>query len=822
MPKKPEPQNEIHYYSDRLKKKLARMKTARTAIVEAPSGYGKTTAVRDWLSDTVPRSMPVCWFTATDELPAACFGRFAQALSKIDDRACERLLKTGLPNAATLGEACDAVRSIKCEFDTWFIVDNAQYMLPVLPPSFFKALVEHGGEKLHLVLLTKMLGRTALAAVKGSGILHITASDLRLDAGDVLRYFALAGIQTSQETAEKIERYTGGWVIAVYLQLKVYKEHGGIGDTRDITALMEHLLWNCLSGEQQDFFLRLTPFESATVRQICTLFGFDALPEYVLDALNNPFMYYDPIEKRYAPHSILYELARQKFRERENDFKRECYLQAGDLCRGEDRVLEALGFYWRIRDCGRFLSVDFSPFILEDIGDAPFYTVALQLSKCPADLKEQYPLSMLRVAWALKTHGFDAEFDTLLNELRPIVKSRMDEPELYGEWLLLSSFQCHPDLTGMAAMLQKAEPFFAGKCSRVILPAALWGFSVWGPLALYYVQPGGADRAAEVLAGYLSVYSRLTNGGGSGGDALYRAELSYHRGDLSDAEIYAYKAMYLAQSKQQSIVQMSAVLQLAQVALHKADTAGWQNAVDSMKHAAAPAQDAFAFRAALDIMRGMLFAELAQLDGIADWLKEGNFSKPRLLPALVPLAVFVHANFLMHKGQFTRLVGLIEARYPDGVSDSPLVSMLLSLTAAVGYLQTGSRARAQTCIQRAASQTLPDGVIFPFASYAWSLDGMVDALIEKEYPALMGRFLEIKERFAAGWIKLYGDLRPEELPDALTEREREVASLAAQGLRNSEIASMLNVSENTVRAHLRTAFSKLNVDRRAKLAEKLK
>jgi DNA-binding CsgD family transcriptional regulator len=54
-------------------------------------------------------------------------------------------------------------------------------------------------------------------------------------------------------------------------------------------------------------------------------------------------------------------------------------------------------------------------------------------------------------------------------------------------------------------------------------------------------------------------------------------------------------------------------------------------------------------------------------------------------------------------------------------------------------------------------------------------------------------------------------------PDALTAREREVATLAAQGLSNREIAESLVVTLKTVEWHLRHAFRKLGVDSRAKL-----
>ena len=58
--------------------------------------------------------------------------------------------------------------------------------------------------------------------------------------------------------------------------------------------------------------------------------------------------------------------------------------------------------------------------------------------------------------------------------------------------------------------------------------------------------------------------------------------------------------------------------------------------------------------------------------------------------------------------------------------------------------------------------------------------------------------------------------------EKLTERERDVAELAAKGLHNSEIAGMLYISENTVKRHLKSAFQKLNIDRRSRLVEMLR
>ena len=51
--------------------------------------------------------------------------------------------------------------------------------------------------------------------------------------------------------------------------------------------------------------------------------------------------------------------------------------------------------------------------------------------------------------------------------------------------------------------------------------------------------------------------------------------------------------------------------------------------------------------------------------------------------------------------------------------------------------------------------------------------------------------------------------------DALSEREKEVLTLAAEGLTNREIAARINLSENTIKYHFKNILEKLHLRNRA-------
>jgi len=79
--------------------------------------------------------------------------------------------------------------------------------------------------------------------------------------------------------------------------------------------------------------------------------------------------------------------------------------------------------------------------------------------------------------------------------------------------------------------------------------------------------------------------------------------------------------------------------------------------------------------------------------------------------------------------------------------------------------------------------------------------------------AVVQGFVVLDPAFAP-WGHPPGDDEPELWVEDLTHRELEVLQLLAEGLPNREIAERLGVSENTVKFHTGTIYSKLGVHSR--------
>jgi LuxR family maltose regulon positive regulatory protein len=144
---------------------------------------------------------------------------------------------------------------------------------------------------------------------------------------------------------------------------------------------------------------------------------------------------------------------------------------------------------------------------------------------------------------------------------------------------------------------------------------------------------------------------------------------------------------------------------------------------------------------------------------------------------------------------------------------------------------------ALATLKEALSLAEPGGWIRPFVEIGQPMKELLDIVVEQEGPSeyvnrLLAQFEKYQRPSKAGAA---GRGRPasrptaavssdpvlyEELDEPLTERELEVLSLLAEGLRNKEIAEKLFVSTDTVKKHLYNLYRKLDVHSRVQVIQK--
>ncbi|MCL2819958.1 MAG: LuxR C-terminal-related transcriptional regulator [Oscillospiraceae bacterium] len=810
---------DVHYYSEQLQRKMKLIANSKAAVIEAPSGYGKTTVIRDYIKQITSEGDDVFWFAAIDEEAASVlYRRLCSEIEKIDDSVGKRLIEIDFPNAFTIGEVCSVLRTIRCKRKTLLVVDDFQYLKAILPPSFIYTLLDNIPEDLRIVVVTQMLSQEFQGTVLRLGIPYITASDLKWNAEDIRNYFILAGYELSNASVYEAEKLTDGWVIAVHLQLCSYYQTGAFSDEA-VMLLMEHLIWDKMTASQRDFFMRASAFEACTIKRLCGVLNCDSLPDYAMNSISIPFIRYIPEQKLCVPHNILRKMVCQKRREQGEEFNKECLLRAGDVCRDEGEFAEAVFFYSQINDYEQILSLNLSNLICAEIGDRTFNDIASEIAlNCSLETKAKYPHSMLCVAWAVRFLENEPEFHSLMEELDRILP---ESGLLRAEWLLLCVYLHYPRLEEMLDAVTKASELFGEDCSSVILPEVPWAFYEYIQLTAFHIEPGQADKEADIMEKFINIYSKLTNGHGAGADVLYRAELYFFRCETGQAEIFAHKAVFLAENKKQKGIQVGATRLLAVVALLKSDLDGWQSVVSNVESAVlGSVQNTTMFRRMLDIVYASLLVQLREYESIADWLKNTEFLTLNLPAAILIKAIEMHGYYLMGTGEYAQLVGFLES--VESEKYTPFPAHFHLLTTAVGYSSLENIPQTFSCMELAAEKAIPDDMLHCFVGFSRLLDGLSDELIEKDYPDYLERFNEYKKRYFTGWFTLFNAISQNELPGILTGREREIAELAAEGLRNIEIAEKLFLSEHTIRAHLRSIYQKLDIDRRAKLVKILK
>ena len=121
------------------------------------------------------------------------------------------------------------------------------------------------------------------------------------------------------------------------------------------------------------------------------------------------------------------------------ELRRNSYHAAGCWYREHGQVKEAIAAFYTIHDYDGLLSCPLSGLLMETFAGTSFTGVARSvLFRCPAPVKARYPLSLLRLCYALFAGTAFSEYARLLEEAHQIIAATRDK-DLMGEWELTAA-----------------------------------------------------------------------------------------------------------------------------------------------------------------------------------------------------------------------------------------------------------------------------------------------------------------------------------------------------------------------------------------------
>lgn len=745
--------------------------------------------------------------------------------SMIDDATASALQKLDLPTEDTLADVALPLRTIRCESETFFLIDNYQLVDSNIPRRMINAFSTHGNANLHIVFITQQLKESDSTTVHHANIYRIDTSDLMFDREAISTYFRMAGMRLTDKELNDLNNSTEGWVSAIRLQMINYKQTGTFARTTDIEQLVKTAVWNLLSEDEKEFLLSVSVFDAFTTRQAQIMMDKTTLPENILILLDeNAFIRYFPEKDLYTLHSILRDYLRSRFYNHQSEeFQTLMLRRAAKSCAFVGHYYSSAQFFYKIQDYDGILSLPFDGIYLNNHKERDVLNfVADLVNSCPVEILRKHPLESVGFAFHLYMDGQHEPYAKLCRIITSLIQnsegmSQIEFRRIKGEFALLRSFNDYNDIKKMSEGHSVALVSLDGP-SLFLTPDTPWTFGNVSVLTMFWRKTGELAKELDDLDECMPIYSKMVPGHGVSANIVMRAEAFLLRGEDADAEALCHKALYLGRSKNQRVLCLCAELVLARIAILRGDADAYQVALDSINAYVEVPVDRFILRAA-ELCTMSVKLTLGESKGLADWIYDLESMKKVLYIQAMPYGHQLYGKLLLMDKRHNELHGLSELMM--GMAQGmhyllPQVYHLIYL--AVAKYRKGRHAESQECLVKALHIALPDKVYLPFAEHGNALM----PLLELARPAVSDResldaVITLCERQEMGKKAISRYLLSQK--PVLTPREREIALQAKAGLTVKQIAEVLFISENTVKSALKIIYDKLDVHSKVQLTK---
>lgn len=813
------------YFPEKTLKALEKISCFPLTVVEAPMGYGKTTAVRECLKNTDAKTL---WLWIHDSSIAAFWKGFCRKIGEIDRERAENLEACGLPDDSVSWQTVlNLIEDIDFPCNTVFVIDD--YHVAATPELnyFIEFLTRNEIPNFRLILIVRHVNLDNMEELKLKGyLLHIAKEEFEFSFDDIKAYYRLCGVALQDSDVRKLDDLTEGWISALYLLMLNYIEHGNFETTEDIYKLFGNMVYRRFSDEVKEFLNSLCLFESFTLEQAVYVSGNENAERLLAEIIQkNAFIKYDEILKAYKMHNIFTKYLKTIFAYQEENRKKQLYQHIAYYYMKNRDYLIAMEYFHAANDFDGMLDA-----LESDRGHSiqseQHEPMIRYYKECPAELKQRHPTAMLIFALCLFSFNEMDLFEQVCGEFSETIRSNnfLDQASLdnlLGEFEMLLSITEYNDIQKMREHIVKADGLLTHTV-KFLDTRSSWTFGSPSVLYMFYRKAGMLEAEVKNLEEAASLYIRLTNGHGAGAASIMEAERDFNCGDFDSAEISVYKALYPADSHGQGDIIIGAMFLQARIAVMSGSYSYALYILKKMQEEMSRKRW-YNLMYTVDLCDAFIHAELKQYEKIPLWIKEGSLNSSRVYYPVKGFFNIIYGRVLLISGEYLKLLGLSEQHIADSSAFPNLLGQIYTfIYMAAANQKIHRRDQAMNALERALDIALADKIYMPFVENCDYIEGMLKELYHKGSSREgLDQIFKIYQSYHAAVEQIKNEHFAESKP-ALTEREREIARLASGGLSNKQIGEKLFITENTVKMALKSVYGKLSINNRALLEQYLK
>jgi len=266
----------------RLHQSLDNTLTCKLTLVTAPAGYGKTTAVLDWLEKC---SLPAAWMSVDiyDNNPVMFWRYVCTALDEVSEGlyknteyvfSSQELLKSNIHINILIDRLC----SVKSDF--LFVLDDLHMITDTSILRGLSYLIDYLPAQMHLIIISRTEPELGMARHRLKWQVHrLEQKDLRFEEEEIFRFYQARGHILENDDVKKVETYTEGWAAALVAVAMSMEDTGGSTDTIEAITLSSRDIGQYLKNEVISSW---RPEKCSFAMKTCIL---DTLSEALCDAV---------------------------------------------------------------------------------------------------------------------------------------------------------------------------------------------------------------------------------------------------------------------------------------------------------------------------------------------------------------------------------------------------------------------------------------------------------------------------------------------------------------------------------------------------------